>query len=164
MTRSGSERGRYSRNKGVEGERQVAKWLRSNGFPGAVRAVRTATKVSKDPGDITGTPGIVWQLKVVAERELWRVPNWVRDTEDQRQHMKADLGILVVKRNGCTDPGNWWAFVPAWALTFLATDDSSAAALFQVRCTLQDITDLLIKRGYGLVSVADPIGDRGSVK
>src|SRR5688500_3530498 len=67
MTATTTARGKYSREKGATAERHLVAWLRTHGWPGAERAVRTgyrtADRTSVDPGDVTGTPGLVWQVK-----------------------------------------------------------------------------------------------------
>lgn len=115
-----SRRGRSNRNRGAAAERAVAKWLRANGFPGAERAVRAAyvgaDHVLPDPGDITGTPGIVWQIKD-SQREY--INAWLDDTDRQRAQANAKFGLLIVRRRGWADPGQWWCWISLDALTDL---------------------------------------------
>jgi hypothetical protein len=86
----------------------VCKWLRANGFPHAERAIRSgitaADRVVADVGDITGTPGIVWQVKDVARSSI---PTWLMETGDQRLAARADAGVLVYRARGVGDVGAW---------------------------------------------------------
>lgn len=104
----GSTRGRANRRRGADAERAVCKWLRANGFPHAERAVRTgftaADRSVADHGDITGTPGIVWQVKDVKRSSI---PTWLMETAAQRLAAKADAGVLVYRVRGCADVGGW---------------------------------------------------------
>src|SRR6476469_3650305 len=97
-----SRLGAANRRRGAEAERKVAVWLRENGFPGAERAVRTAYtaggRTAVDPGDITGLPAIVVQVKDDASNA---VEAWLAETEQQRLGapgtVPAHLGLLVVR-------------------------------------------------------------------
>lgn len=111
-----SERGRSNRNRGAVAERQLVGWLRDNGFPGAERAVRTAYRTAgralADPGDVTGTPGLVWQVKYTLDFEEPAVlVRNLAETEQQRATVDADFGILVQRRVGAKDPGRWWVWL-----------------------------------------------------
>lgn len=111
---AGSTRGRSNRRRGKEAELAVCKWLRANGFPHAERAVRAGFAVAGrrggDHGDITGTPGVVWQVKDVAKSS---VPSWLRETEAQRVAGGAEHGVLVYRRRGVADAGQWRAWLIA---------------------------------------------------
>lgn len=114
--------GAAERAKGVRAERAVAAWLRTHGWPQAERAVRTGYAAtgrdSADPGDIIGTPGIVWQVTDRGDIDQDAVlSRRLADTEAQRAGAGADLGVLVVKRRGVADPGRWWAWHPAQLIT-----------------------------------------------
>jgi hypothetical protein len=106
-------RGKANRRKGHEAELRVCAWLRLNGFPHAERSVRTGFNARghavSDVGDITGTPGVVWQVKAVARRSL---PAWLAETEAQRAAADAEYGVLVWKLKGSGRPAEW----PAWLI------------------------------------------------
>jgi hypothetical protein len=101
---------------GKETERMVASWLRGNGWPGCERRVKTGYRVvgreDPDQGDLTGCPGICWQVKSLrpADRMERAVPSWLVQTEKQRRASGSSLGFLVVRRWGTTDVGRWWVF------------------------------------------------------
>ncbi len=118
--RDRSRIGKANGEKGKRAERDLVTWLRRHGFPGAERTVRTGyhtpARQRVDTGDIDGTPGLVFQVKDVADRLLWKVDGWLRETEAQRLAAGADVGVLVVKRRGHADPGHWWAWMPLCGL------------------------------------------------
>lgn len=151
-----ARRGAANRRKGHETERAVARWLRDHGFPGAERGVRTAYtaggRTVADPGDITGTPCLAWQVKY-CERE--HIPAWLQETEEQREAAEADYGILVARRSGRTDPGTWWAWIPLHAFaSLIACGWDHRLSLTGIgarpcRLELRDVVALLRAAGYG---------------
>lgn len=163
MTRTPSEIGRSNRNRGAAAERAVVAWLRDNGFPHAERAVRTgyrtADRTSADHGDITGTPGIVWQVKDTLDFEQPAVlAATLADTAAQTVAAGGEFGVLVQRRRGSADTGRWWAWMPGEAyvrvacprvhrLQHLFVDLQSLA--HPVRLTLADVVALLVRAGYG---------------
>jgi hypothetical protein len=155
-----ARRGKANGDRGKRAERALVAWLRAHGWPGAERTVRTGhrtrQRVSVDKGDVDGTPGVCWQLKDVADAALHRVPVWLNETERQRMAAGADLGVLVVKRRGHSDPGDWWAWVPLVTLmhgvmTPAAASGIGAARMFTVpvRLAVADLAPILRHQGYG---------------
>lgn len=107
-----------SRRKGADAERDVVAWLRANGFRYAER------RAGGTPGpDITGCPGIAWEIKAATRLEL---AAWVDQAEAQRAATGADVGPVVIKRRGTTNPGRFYAVLP-----------------------LADLAHLLVEAGYG---------------
>lgn len=90
---------------GTGAETAVVRYLQDHGFGGAERRSLAG---AIDKGDVTGTPGLVWEVK--AGRTLC-LSQWLRETEKERVNAKADFGILVVKPVGfgVTRVGKWWA-------------------------------------------------------
>lgn len=153
--RTHADIGRANSRKGKEAERNVARYLRAHGFPHAERAVRTGyttdTRAVSDPGDITGTPGLVWQVK---DQEREHVEHWMLQTEGQADSANADLGLLIVRRRGKAEPGRWWAWLPIIDLTWLATGSYDAVRALGrrtrlARVELGDLVPLLLAAGYG---------------
>lgn len=151
MTVEASRRGASSRRKGADAERAVVAYLRSHGWPHAERAVRTGYRTTAhtlpDPGDITGTPLVCWQVKY---RQQEQITQWLDEVDAQRQAAGADHGILVLRRPGHADPGRWWCWL----------DGKTAAALLggpvrhrstwqQWRTELETVVCLLHLGGYG---------------
>lgn len=152
--RSRSQIAKANNSKGKERERRVVNYLRESGFPGAERTIRTGYRNSGrefcDRGDIDGTPGIGWQIKAVAEREWYRVPQFMADAEKQADAAGADLGILVIVRTGHASPGEWWAHVWFDDLVTLVSAGASGRHLHvPVRLELRHLVPLLRVAGYG---------------
>lgn len=158
-------------SKGKERERRVAKYLQVSGFPGAERTVRTGYRTGKrefrDQGDIDGTPGIVWQIKAVAENKWYQVPQYMADTDKQRDAAGADLGVLVIPRPRHADPATWWAHLWCHDLLRVAGTTSPSASStaipapvhrFLVRLELGHLVPLLRMAGYGTPHPAADLG------
>jgi len=93
------------RQKGTAAESAVAGWLRDNGFP---HAERRALAGVIDKGDITGTPGVCWEIK---SHNRLAIPEWLRELDVESANSGAGVGLLVVKPKGigATRVGDWWA-------------------------------------------------------
>ena len=148
-----SQRGKSNRRKGAQAERDVVTWLRANGWPHAERAIatgnRSGDRVRQDPGDITGTIGLVWQIKDVDNLDQpAQLAAAMRETEQQRAHANAHIGVLVQRRRGTTDVGRWHAWVPAEVLAELA-GGSQRVGTHPVRLDLSALVDLLRHDGFG---------------
>ena len=148
--------GRASLTVGKETERLVAAYLRSRGLDGVERSVRTgfatAQRSVADAGDLTGWPGVCVQVKSLrpanaAERQTRQ---WLAETEQQRQQSGAGVGLLVVRRWGTLNVGEWWCFLLARDLFGMA-DGHSATALRQlapVRLELSDVVSMMQTWGW----------------
>lgn len=154
-TATNSQRGTTNRRRGHQAERDLARWLRANGFPHAERAVRTGfranDRVSADPGDIDGTPGIVWSVKDCAAEQT---PKWLAELAVMQAGARAVHGLLVTKRRGHADPARWWCWLALDDLVRLATDEparhlSDAGAGQPVRIELGTLAPLLRTAGWG---------------
>lgn len=156
MTVDRAALGRSNRRRGADAERRVVAWLREHGWPGAERAVRTgyrtATRAGADPGDIIGTPGLVWQVKDCAREQ---VDAWLAETEEQAEAAGADYGLLVVRRRRVGGVGRWWVYMRLADLggllvhaygdaTHLAPDPDDVA-----RLELRALVRYLHAAGYG---------------
>lgn len=104
-----------ARAKGTLAETAVARYLQQQGWP---HAERRALFGSVDRGDITGTPGLVWEVK--AGTTLC-IPQWMRETETERANADADIGLLVVKPKGVgvTNVPGWWTVLSLQHATWL---------------------------------------------
>lgn len=152
--RSASDIGRANLERSKRRERELVTYLRTHGWPGAERTVRTgyrvAARTSRDRGDIDGTPGVAWQLKDVHESRHYLVPVWMAETELQRVASGADYGVLVVKRAGHAFPGEWWAFVSLETMRrLLGGENAPVAGEDVVRMQLDTLVVLLRRAGYG---------------
>jgi hypothetical protein len=139
----------------------------SGAFPHAERA---ALAGSKDCGDITGTPGLAWETKggqAAKTASVGQIVAWMIETEQERANRGADIGILVVQRNGVSGrlPERWGehrAFVPDWAWAKLHGADpgltcSAPGALVEV--LLSHLVEQLRFAGYGSPLPSDDFAD-----
>jgi hypothetical protein len=124
---------------GTQAETLVTRYLQENGFG---TAERRALHGTYDLGDITGTPGICWEVKSghAAETASDGLINaWLAETEAERKNAKAVVGVLVVKRKGKGSAADWWAI--EW--------DGHPEHRYPVRYLLKDYVRLLRQDGYG---------------
>ena len=155
---------RRSKDIGTDTERAVARYLMTHGWPSA--EIRR-THGSLDLGDITGTPGLVWEVKGGHQAEAASdadITEWLDETEAERANAHADIGILVWKRKGKghASVGAWWAAIPGWGYVYLARIGHSAIPSPNsfgtmnvyheappVRLLLADLVRMLRTAGYG---------------
>lgn len=122
----------------------MVRFLRAGGFP---HAERRTLKGNLDQGDITGTPGICWEVKggnAARNASDLLIDQWLAETEAERVNARADIGVLVVQRAGIgpANAGRWWAIVPAGF--FHGTTTGPACRLH-----LTALVHLLRQAGYG---------------
>jgi hypothetical protein len=72
-----------------------------------------------DRGDITGTPGITWEVK---NQKAYQFAEWMRELADEQTNTKDPVGVLVVKPRGITDASQWWCVMTGEQLTQLLKD------------------------------------------
>lgn len=95
-----------NKRRGDDAERAVRDYLRSNGYP---HAERTRAGYTRDYGDIHPCPGLVVQVKNTRD---YRWTEWWTQLAEQVADARADHGVLVRKRRGVGDAGEWIAAVP----------------------------------------------------
>jgi hypothetical protein len=159
-----SARGRSVVRRGKEAERAIVRWARVHGYPHAERVIRTgyrtAARQSADTGDVTLCPAVIVQAKTYTDagRMERAVPQWMADTEAQRVAAGAEYALLVVRRNGCADVGDWWCWLPGHTFTMLTAPgatrpgaglDVPGAPNPPVRITLAAASALLRWAGWG---------------
>ena len=158
---------RRPKDVGTDTERAVARYLAAHGWPSA--EIRR-THGSLDLGDITGTPGLIWEVKGGHQAEDASdkdITEWLEETEQERANAHADIGILIWKRKGkgSASVGAWWAALPGWGYVYLARSTygipiGSASSMLTyreappVRLLFADLTRMLRTAGYG-----DQLGD-----
>jgi hypothetical protein len=143
-----------SKDIGTRAETGVVRFLRTAGWP---HAERRALAGVHDLGDVTGTPGIVWEVKARKKPPGdGEIAAWMDETEAERNNADAEIGILVVRRPGYGQEraGHWWAYLRLDAL--IAGNDSIigsprwyAARGVPVRLTLSHAAAYLHAAGYG---------------
>jgi Holliday junction resolvase len=99
------------KRKGNAAERAVVDWLRRHGFP---QARRTQAGTRHDVGDIDGVEGFAIEVKNHARIDL---AGWVAQMLAEMEHKGAENGVVIAKKRGTTDPGDWYAITPLrlWA-------------------------------------------------
>lgn len=130
---------------GTAAETAVVKALRRLGWPDAERRALTG---ALDQGDITGTPGVVWEVKggqqTLAPSDN-QIAAWMEETEVERVNAAATIGVLVLQRHGvgAANAHRWWAYLQAdeWI--------AGAGFDFPMRFLLADACVLLHWAGYG---------------
>ena len=101
--------------KGTSAESAVVAYLRDAGFK---RAERRTLNGANDRGDIAGIDGVVIEVKNCQTLSL---PQWLRELEaemkNEAKHQfvitggdgRTITGIIIAKRKGTTDVGEWYA-------------------------------------------------------
>ena len=127
---------------GTAAETAVVRYLQANGFPNAERrALHGAT----DLGDLTGTPGLVWEVKggeAAKTASDNQIGAWLDEAEVERAHAHAAFGFLIVARSQ-KNVRDWWAVLFADALASLCGAGSIDPVGVPVRLTLSDLVSLL---------------------
>lgn len=96
-----------SKIKGTSAETAVVKWLHSKGRKSVERRALHGTS---DRGDIAGIPCVVIEVKNVKAMDL---SQWVKELAVEMKNDKADTGVVIHKKKGTTDVGQWYATMPA---------------------------------------------------
>jgi len=99
-----------SKIKGTRAETAFVTWLQRY-FP---YAERRSLRGGKDCGDVTGIPGLVFEVK---DANPWQLSAWLRETEVERRNANAEFGLLVVK-----PPGVGYTRVSQWAVVVYQKD------------------------------------------
>jgi hypothetical protein len=144
---------RRPKDKGTDAERAVVRYLQAYGWP---NAERRALRGTQDAGDITGTPGICWEVKSrkrpVSDLD---VTTWLVETETETAAAGAEIGVLVVRRHGVGEghAGRWWAYMRLGTAAILhVTLVNPTPETWNgppVRMLLGDAVELLRAAGYG---------------
>jgi Holliday junction resolvase len=161
---------RRPKDKGTDAERAVVRYLQANGFP---QAERRASNGNADRGDITGVPGICWEVKYRDKMPGdGQINLWLIETDVERRNARADVGVLVVRRPRAAVDA-WWTVVPLWVVTYLqlmadrdeqgmpgftggadlyeigSSDPTTSWMQTPIRILLRDAVTLLRAAGYG---------------
>lgn len=127
----------------------VVRYLHSTYWP---YAERRALSGGQDKGDITGTPGLAWEVK---SAKTLCVPAWLRETEVERVNAKADYATLVIKPTGVggTRVGEFYALMDGPRFNKLAFaalgSDEGQAYRFATTIRKKKLPDaLIVMRSY----------------
>lgn len=113
------------RAKGTSAESACVKWFIANGYP---LARRQALAGALDKGDVYVDERLVAEVKSysggasVGQPSPGVLASWMLEAATEAHNAGAQIGLLVVKRAGTTDPGKWWAYIPCSTLTPWGTD------------------------------------------
>lgn len=132
---------------GTAAETAVVRYLVAHGFP---LAERRAPHGSTDLGDVTGTPGIVWEVKAgdaAKNASDNQIAAWMDETEIERANANAAFGFLIVQR-ARKNVRDWWAVLWADAVANLCGDTGVRTAPVPVRLTLTGLVALLDAAGW----------------
>lgn len=95
-----------AKQKGTAAETAVVNYLKDKGRK---HVERRTLNGSSDRGDIAGLPGVVIEVKNHARMEL---SQWLSELEVEMANDKADTGVVIHKKKGTTDVGQWYATMP----------------------------------------------------
>lgn len=136
---------------GTEAETKMVRFLAANGWP---NVERRALRGTDDQGDVTGTPGLVWEVKggeAAKTASDLQIRDWLHETERERTRAHAAYGFLITARRQ-KNVSAWWAHMWADQLADLcgASDGQlrPAAESVAVRVTLTDLVGLLHDAGW----------------
>ena len=106
---------------GTRFERLIADWLAEHVDDRIDRRPRTG---NKDRGDIGG-----WRFagrRIVAELKDWAshdLSGWIKEAEVERGNDDAQVGLVIFKRRGTTDPGDQYVLMTLRDLIALTTGE-----------------------------------------
>jgi hypothetical protein len=102
-----------SKDKGTRFESSIVDLFRDTGWP---HVERRALRGKNDGGDIAGLPGVVIECKAAARVDL---SGWLGELAAEVANAKADMGAVVFKRRGRTNPGDQYVLMDASTLVWL---------------------------------------------
>jgi hypothetical protein len=97
-----------SKQKGTAAETAVVKYLKANGFP---KAERRALQGSLDKGDISGIDDVVFEVK---DHKTMTLGQWMEELKVEIENDNAETGVVIHKRRGKGDVGEWYASMPVY--------------------------------------------------
>lgn len=104
------------RAKGTAAETAVVRYLKDRDFP---YAERRALHGTADKGDITGIGPIVLEVK---NHKTLDLAGWIKELEAEMKNANVNVGAVIAKKRGTTDPGEWYAIMPVHILISLLKD------------------------------------------
>ena len=90
--------------RGTEHESRVVIWLRRNGWP---FARRVTMKGARDEGDICLGDGVPVTIEAKAEKII-TLAAYVKELEAEIVNGNAETGVVIIKRRGTTDVGQYY--------------------------------------------------------
>ena len=95
-----------SQAKGSRHERNIAEYLVSKGWKRAVR--RGGAGATNDRGDIDGLYGVVIEAK---DEKRHDYSGYLRELINEVKNAKASTGVVIVKKRGTTNVGEYYALM-----------------------------------------------------
>lgn len=140
---------RRPRDIGTAAETAVVRHLRASGFP---LAERRALHGAADLGDVTGTPGLVWEVKggdAAKTASDGQIAAWLHETACERANAGAEHGFLIVQRHR-KHVRDWWAVVDVATLTALTAETTPRSEMnwSPIRLLLDDLLTILRDAGW----------------
>jgi hypothetical protein len=111
--------GAISRRKGAGAEVDVVNYLREHGYPDARRYLAGD---GRQPGDIDAIPAV--SIEVKNQKEL-ALSSWL---DQAVAEARSNLPVVVAKRRGRTDVGDWYTVMRFEDFLGLVADEQPAAA------------------------------------
>ena len=83
---------------------------------------------AKDKGDVAGIPNVVIEIK---NHATYKLTEWIKETEIERNNAQASVGILVIKPKGIgvSQVNKWYAVVPLETMVTLLNGERSVEGL-----------------------------------
>lgn len=133
---------------GTAAETAVVRYLAAHGFPAAERrALHGAT----DLGDVTGTPGLVWEVKggdAAKDASDNQIADWMDEAQTEAGNAGATYGFLIVARRR-KNVRDWWAVIDVCDLAKLVRRDAlNQSSNLHCRLTLAQLVELLTLAGW----------------
>jgi predicted RND superfamily exporter protein len=94
------------KQKGTSAETAVVKHLKGHGYPNVERRALTG---AYDKGDISNFYDIVIEVKNHANP---RLDEWMEELKTEIKNAEASTGVVIHKRRGTTNVGEWYATMP----------------------------------------------------
>jgi hypothetical protein len=94
-----------SKDKGTKFESSIVDLLHATHWP---HAERRALRGVHDGGDIAGIPGVVIECKAAARIDL---SGWLKEVRAEVVNATADIGVVVHKRRGTTNPAEQYVLM-----------------------------------------------------
>lgn len=97
-----------SKQKGTAAETAVVKYLKENGFE---KVERRTLQGAADKGDISGIQDVVIEVK---DHKTMALGQWIEELKKEIDNAFAETGVVIHKRKGKTDVGEWYATMPVY--------------------------------------------------
>ena len=133
---------------GTRAESAVVKYLAANGWP---NAERRALHGNVDLGDVTGTPGLAWEVKggeAAKTASDNQIAAWFQEAQLEAANAGARFGFLVAARRH-KNVRDWWAAVDVCDIANLVhREDRQQSSNMHCLVTLEQLVELLALAGW----------------